>query len=238
MTFRFRPALALCALIGFSVLVSLGLWQLRRLAWKEALIARTEARLASAPIALEEALARAAAGEDMEYQPVRARGTYAHDLSLRVFGTLDGVPGAYVFTPLRTDGARGAPFIFVNRGFAPQSLAEGDLSQGAVEGEILVEGLLRAPERRAGGPFAFLAPEDQPEDGLYFRRDPAILAAAAGIAAAPHYIDGSGRETRAPWPRGGTTRLAFANRHLEYALTWFGLAAALAGVYLAFSLRR
>lgn len=237
MTFRFRPALALCALIGFSVLVSLGLWQLRRLAWKEDLIARAEARLASAPIGLQEALARAAAGEDMEYQPVRAQGTYAHDLSLRVFGTLDGAAGAYVFTPLRTDGAQGAPFVFVNRGFAPQTLAAEDLAQGAVEGEITVEGLLRAPER-AGGPFAFLAPKDQPEDGLYFQRDPAILAAAAGIAAAPYYIDGSGRETPAPWPRGGTTRLAFANRHLEYALTWFGLAAALAGVYLAFSLRR
>ena len=31
------------------------------------------------------------------------------------------------------------------------------------------------------------------------------------------------------WPKGGVTRLELPNRHLEYALTWYGLAAALLG---------
>jgi surfeit locus 1 family protein len=34
------------------------------------------------------------------------------------------------------------------------------------------------------------------------------------------------------------TRLELPNRHLEYALTWYGLAATLAGVYLAFAVSR
>ena len=40
------------------------------------------------------------------------------------------------------------------------------------------------------------------------------------------------------WPRGGVTRLELPNRHLEYALTWYGLAAALVGVFLAFAAAR
>lgn len=237
MSFRFRPALTLSALLGLAVLVSLGGWQLRRLEWKRDLIARVEQRLAAPAMAFETALSRAEAGEDLEYQPVRARGVYAHALSVRVFGVLDGVAGAYVFTPLKIASAEGAPFAFVNRGFAPQDLGPEELARGEVAGEVEVEGLLRAPERAAGA-FAFLQPKDQPADGLYFRRDPGVLAAAAAIAAAPLYIDGSGRENPAPWPKGGVTRLEFPNRHLEYALTWFGLAAALLGVYLAFSFRR
>jgi surfeit locus 1 family protein len=234
MKFRFRPALTAAALPVFAVLVALGVWQLQRLSWKRDLVARLEARLAEAPIPLDLALARARAGEDVDYQPVRARGTYLHGLSVRVFGTLDGVPGAYIFTPLERE--RGKPVVLVNRGFAPQSLAPDDLAKGEAAGEVEIVGLLRAPEKTARL-FAFLAPEDQPEDALFFRRDPAAIAAAKAIDAPPWYVDGSGRENPAAWPRGGVTRVEFPNRHLEYALTWFGLAAALVGVFFAYSRR-
>lgn len=237
MTFRFRPALALCTLAGLAVLVSLGTWQLKRLEWKRALIARVDARVHSAPIPLAEALSRAADGENMEYQPVRVRGAYVDGLSVRVFGTYAGAAGFYVFTPLKTANSGGAPYVFINRGFVPQSIPESELAKGRIKSETEVEGLLRAPEM-SGGPFAFLRPKDQPQDDLYFRRDPVQFAAAKSIAAASSYIDGSGRENPAAWPKGGTTAVEFPNRHLEYALTWFGLAAALAGVYVAFSIRR
>jgi surfeit locus 1 family protein len=40
------------------------------------------------------------------------------------------------------------------------------------------------------------------------------------------------------FPKGGVTRLELPNRHLEYALTWYGLAAALVAVFAAFAVTR
>ncbi len=236
MNFQFRPMLAAVTAAGLAVLIGLGLWQLQRLEWKRDLIARTQARLASAPIPFDEALARAEGGEDMEYQPVRIAGVYAHDLQSFVFGTYEGAAGAYVFTPLESPAASGK-FVYINRGFVPQSL-RGRRHEGAgVGGENEVSGLFRSAERRTGLARLF-RPVDQPEDNLYFIRDPEVLAARNAIVAPAYYLDSFGRENPGERPKGGTTRVEFSNRHLEYALTWFALAAALAGVYAAFSLQR
>ena len=240
MTFDFRPGLAVAVAIALAVLVSLGVWQLQRLEWKRGVIAGMTERLSASPIAFDAALSRALAGEKMEYQPVFLEGVYAHDLESAVFGSYEGAAGVYVFTPLdaadpQTGGRR---FIYVNRGFAPQAFRDPALrADGAVAGEIRIEGLFRSAEAKRGFE-KWLAPNDQPEDNLYFIRDPEILAARRGISVPPFYVDSSGRESAAPWPKGGLTRIDIPNRHLEYALTWFGLAAALIGVFLAFSFRR
>jgi len=102
---------------------------------------------------------------------------------------------------------------------------------------VRVEGLLRYAERRRGFE-KWLAPVDQPEDNLYFVRDPAVLAERRQIDASRYYVDSFGRESAAPWPKGGLTRVDLPNRHFEYALTWFGLAAALLAVFIAYSFKR
>lgn len=237
MTFRFRPALTVATLAALAVLGALGFWQVQRLQWKNALIAKTEARLAAAPISLEEALARAAAGEDMEYQPVFADGSFRPGLEAHVFGAHQGTPGVWVFAPFDWRAADGrSAVIYVNRGFAPQAFADPAARAAAKAGQLRVAGLFRQAERKRGLEKS-LAPDDQPADNLYFSRDPAIIAAKHGLAAPPYYIDGFAHESDEAWPRGGLTRVEFSNRHLEYALTWFGLAGALIGVYLAFCLR-
>lgn len=260
MTFHFRPVLTIFAALGFAVLVALGVWQLERRDWKLDLIEKSEARLAAAPIDFDEAVARALAGEDMEYQPVIVAGVYAHDLEAPVFGTLGGEAGAYIFTPLDApDGQPGAlsgevetgsapesatnqesgrRFIYVNRGFVPQKLlAPATRPEGEVGGNVTVRGLFRSAEHRSG--FAkLLGADDQPGQNLWFLRNPQKLAARHNIDTVPYYIDSSGAENAAAWPKGGTTQLDFFNRHLEYALTWFALAGVLLGVYGAFSLKR
>lgn len=240
MSFRWRPGLVVATSIAFAILCSLGAWQLQRLHWKEELIAQIDARLSAPPITFDEALSRAAAGEKMEYQPVYVDGVYAHDLESEVFGTYDGAPGVYVFTALDTPdlqtGAR--RFIYVNRGFAPQEFRDpATRIDGQVAGEVRVEGLFRATEQKRGIE-KWIAPQDQPADNLYFVRDPKILAARHAIDVPAFYIDSAGTESAAAWPKGGLTRVDIPNRHFEYALTWFGLAAALAGVFVAFSLKR
>ena len=233
MKFRFRPVLTAAACAALAVLCSLGAWQMQRLAWKKALVSKTESRLAAAPISLGEALLRAQAGEDLEYQPVYADGRYRNEGTARVFSAHDGQAGVLVFSPLITAGRA----IYVNRGFVPQGISQ-DLEAAAdATGETRVEGLFRRAEEKRGFERTF-APKDQPADNLYFSRDPRIFAAAHGLDVPPYYIDSFAREQNGPWPKGGLTRVEFSNRHLEYALTWFGLAAALAGVYLAFSFRR
>lgn len=232
MSFRFRPGLTAATFVALAVLCSLGAWQLQRLDWKKALIAKTQARLAAAPIPLQQAIERAAAGEDVEYQPVFATGAFRPGEGARVFSAYDGKAGVLVFAPFDAGGVT----IYVNRGFVPQDEAPALGLATDADGRTRIEGLFRRAEEKQGFERTF-APKDQPADNLYFIRDPRIFEGARGLDVLPYYIDSFGRENAGPWPKGGLTRVEFSNRHLEYALTWFGLAGALIGVYLAFSMR-
>ena len=216
--FQFRPVLTIFTALALGVLVTLGMWQLHRLDWKRALVAQVEARVSDAPISFADAVRR-------------AEGVFANQFEARVFGTYESAPGAYYFAPLEEAGQTDS-FIYVNRGFAPQGV-EVDVPS---RDETSVYGLFRAPEK-AGGLAGSFRPAGKSTDGLWFARDARLFAADAGIAASPYYIDQAAVEGRA-WPKGGTTRLSFNNRHLEYALTWFGLAAALCGVWVAFSYQK
>jgi surfeit locus 1 family protein len=225
-----RVSLIAASAGAFVILVSLGVWQLQRRDWKLALIAQVETRTRAAPIAFDDALARAAAGEAIEYQPVFLDGAYEHSLEARVFGAFKGAAGVYVFTPLRANRGDAERLVYVNRGFAPQDFAALEArADGAPTGSVRVVGLMRAAERRTALE-RWLAPDDQPADNLWYVRDPARFAAAAGVEAPAYYVDSSGAENAGRWPQGGITRLEFSNRHLDYALTWFGLAAALVAV--------
>ncbi len=123
--FMVMTALALAAL---AVLISLGSWQVGRLAWKEGLIRDIETRTQAAPIAFAEWLSTKG-GED--YWPVTASGRFRHDGERHFFATHNGQSGYFVYTPLET--APGT-FVFVNRGFvpfdqkSPESRAEGQIT--------------------------------------------------------------------------------------------------------------
>lgn len=226
---RVRPVLTLCTVLAMGALVALGMWQLHRLDWKRDLLAQVEARVNATPIAFEEAVRLAEAGQAMEYAPVTIEGLLRPDRHARVFGTYEGDPGVYEFVPVET--AAGA--VYVNLGFTPQQY----LNETSIDAKTeTITGLLRYAEKPAP-PASWFQTTGKSADGLWFVRDPAAFASEAGIGASSYYIDrfaAAGRD----WPKGGTTRLDFNNRHLEYALTWFGLAATLAGVWLAFSLQK
>jgi surfeit locus 1 family protein len=232
--FLFRPVLTICVLAGLAMLVSLGAWQLKRLDWKQGLIAKIEARAEAPPLALAEAIARADAGEDMEYAPVLVRGRVQPDLEARLFGSYEGAAGIYLFAVVEPQNAD--QLVYVNLGFLPQSVlnasAEAPLYQAL--GNLEITGLFRYREELSP-PASWFQSAEQSSDGLWFVRDPLRFAKAAQIEASPYYIDSFARDG-APWPKGGTTRLDFRNNHLDYALTWFGLAIVLFGVWLILSL--
>jgi surfeit locus 1 family protein len=215
-------------LIAFAVLIGLGTWQMQRLSWKTDLLSRVEARVAEAAVPLP-----SATGLDLqewEYRPIEVSGTFRHDLETRVYtlltephGKLSG-PGYFILTPLETGEGR----VLINRGFVPLDAA----SFPRPEGQTTVRGLLRGPEDRN-----LFTPTDNAQQKLFFARDPAAIGAALGIPLAPFTIDAV--ETPAGGlPQAGETRLNFPNRHLEYALTWYGLAGALLAVFAAFAWSR
>ncbi len=232
--FHFRPVLTICAGVALVILLSLGNWQLQRLEWKRDLIEKVEARIAADPIPFSDAVARAAAGEDVEYSPVYVTGALAPTAGADVFGTLEGDPGRYVF---RAATQKTDPAVFVNLGFLSHQQRDWvcpcDEESFA---EMTITGLFRYPERPAP-PASWFRSEEKSEDGLWFVRKPSAFAADLSINAAPYYIDSFAIDG-AGWPKGGTTRLDFRNKHFEYALTWFGLAGALLAIWLAMSISR
>lgn len=220
---------------ALAVLIGLGTWQLERRQWKEGLIAKIAARVHADPVPLVQAEQMRRDGADVEYTHVAARGRFRHDKERYLYAPATSGLGWHVYTPLELAPSR---YVWINRGFVPD--AEKDparRSAGQLEGEVEVRGLVRLPV--AKGVFT---PDNDPAHNLWYWPDVAALQGSAfgrGASALPVTLDADA-EPAPPGglPRGGVTRLALPNRHLEYALTWYGLGLTLIGVYAAFAAAR
>lgn len=221
-------------LVALAILLGLGTWQLQRKTWKEGLLEAIAARTTAEPMTLEVALRRWRAGEDLEYARVRATGRFRRDAERFYYAPGKGELGYHVYVPLET--AAGT-IVLVNRGFVPEHLKnQSARREGLSGGEVEVTGLLRGPPDRG-----WLTPKNDPEANLWFWRDLAGMARSMlGVdasRAAPFFLEAEAQPGET-WPKGGVTRLDLPNRHLEYALTWYGLALALVGVYAVFAFGR
>jgi len=224
----------LCSLAGLALLVGLGLWQLERKQWKEALLAKIAARATAAPIPLAAAEAQLRAGGDVEYLHIIARGHFLHDKERYLYAPTPAGLGWHVYTPLEVAPQR---YLWVNRGFIPEARKPPSTrARGLAEGEVDVAGLVRAAPRKG-----LFQPHNDGSGNLWYWPDLAAMSASAVPAAQTLGFSIDSDLNPAPpggLPRGGVTRLELPNRHLEYALTWFGLAVTLIGVYLAFAASR
>ncbi len=223
----------LFASIAFAILVSLGIWQMQRLHWKEDLLAKIDSRVHAAPVTLPPPAQWAAmSDEEYEYTRYQLTGTFEHRweaLIFRPIGGTDRQPGYQVLTPMRVSGTDG--YVLVNRGFVPEALkATSSRAAGQIDGEVRITGLLRAPELRSA-----FTPADEPSKGLWYTRDPLAIARHFGIEGVAGFsIDADEAPNPGGWPKGGTTVIAIKNDHLSYAATWFGLAATLLAVFSLF----
>jgi surfeit locus 1 family protein len=225
------PSLATAA--ALAVLIALGLWQLERKEWKEALVATLAQRLAAPPVALppprDWPLLTAEADEFLR---VAATAEFDHDKEGLVYtggSTLreaTGGPGYWVFTPARLAGGG---LVMVNRGFVPEGKQNpATRPDGEIAGLVNLLGVLRWPE----APGLFI-PDGDSSRNIWFARDSAAIAAAKGIDAAAFYIELESPEPPGGLPHAGRLQPNLPNNHLQYALTWLGLAAVLVGVYTA-----
>lgn len=206
--------------------VALGTWQVKRLAWKEDLIERVEARVKAAAVeAPRTADWPVVNAENNEYRHVRITGSFLHELSTKVQATTQLGSGYWLMTPLRrADGS----IVLINRGFIPQK--DPDAQQLSLpSGVTTVTGLLRMSEPKGG----YLR-ENDPAQNRWYSRDIQAIAQARGLAkVAPYFIDADASqesvydrtsEQGVRYPVGGLTVVSFPNNHLVYALTWYALA--------------
>lgn len=220
----FRTVLAVLATMFFILFVSLGIWQIERLQWKHALIARIDARVhAEAVAAPERADWPRVNRESDEYRRVSLTGTYLSDKQILVNALTERGAGYWVLTPLQTsDGA----ITFLNRGFIPTS-RRNDAANLAKQnaGEVTVTGLLRMPE-----PDGFFLRPNDPARNEWNSRDVVAFSQKQGLGeVAPYFIDVDAQSNPDNFPVGGLTVITFRDNHLSYALTWFALAAMVAG---------
>lgn len=238
----FRPLLwpTILTLVMLPILLGLGTWQVQRMHWKTDLIARMEVRMAEAPRPLPPREDWASLDLDkLEYRPFTVTGHFLNDREMRYF-TQDrdtSQPGFALITPLKLDvsGDEAGAYVLVDRGFVPQALADPAKRPGSEpEGEVTVTGYLRQSERRG----AFSAADD-PQRNIWMVRDIDRMAEAAQVSpVAPFLIEADGEVPEGTWPKPGRTRIDLPNNHLDYALTWYGLAVVLLGIYIAFHIAR
>jgi surfeit locus 1 family protein len=216
-------------LVMLAILLSLGTWQVQRLHWKESLLAQIDSRRNAEPLDLTEAEQVMAKGEDAEYLHVRVSGTFDHSRERHFFATFEGQSGFYIYTPLAlADGRQ----LWVNRGFVPYDLKEaGKRAAGQVPGEVTLTGYVRA--RLEAKPSSLL-PDNEPAKNIFYWKDWQVMTTSVGLTPAevlPFFVDADARVANpGGLPKGGVTQFDLPNNHLQYAVTWYGLAAALVAV--------
>ncbi len=250
-----RAVPALFTIVVFCILTGLGVWQLQRLAWKEGRISTLEERSRQASLVYEgQTLTRA----EHEFRILTIEGHWWPDQELfKVGRSRRGEPGFHVFVPLLTGQGL---LVLLNRGFVPPEHKDratrpedfsgdlsGDVSEDLSSGAgvpVQVSAMVRFPPPRE----SVFTPPNEPHNNLWFSVAPSQMALYLSESPAlepPAAVESSSLETRlvapfylladvnpyGPLPEGAPWRVEIRNFHLQYALTWFGLALSLLGVY-------
>jgi surfeit locus 1 family protein len=227
------------AVVCVTILIGLGIWQLDRKVWKENLIATVTSRIAQAPADLPpRANWPRLLQEGNEFSRVTFPAEFLEGQEALVYTAgspfrpdVKG-PGYWVFAPAQLAGGS---LVLVNRGFIPLDKKDpATRPQGNLRGSIDIVGAMRWPETRG-----LFTPADDPKTNVWYLRDlKAIAAEKKWAIAAPFYIDQEGPVPPGGLPLPARIDVQLSNNHLQYAVTWFGLALGLAGVYVVWIVGR
>ncbi|MBV0911307.1 SURF1 family protein [Anianabacter salinae] len=202
----------LIGIVGAAILIGLGVWQLQRLAWKEAILSDIEARIAAAPVALP----ASADPEADRYLPVRASGVAGSETAF-VLASVKDMGAVYrVISAFATDGRR----VLLDRGVVPVAARD----RVSTPGQVTVTGNLHWPDE-----IDSFTPDPDPAEALWFARDVPALAEALGtepLLIVARTVEPPG-DVVTPLP---VSTVGVPNDHLEYAVTWFSLCAVWLGM--------
>ena len=163
---------------------------------------------------------------------MRLEGRFDHARESYVFTTDAGAAVYHVLTPFITRDGR---ILMVDRGEVPRDrLDPATRAAGNITGPTQVVGVWRVPD----APGRFTPPPDSTTH-IWYARDLAGMSEVHDLTlAAPVVVEADATPNPGGWPKGGRTVVSFRNQHLSYAVTWFGLAACLVGVWLAYHVSR
>ena len=236
----------LLSVLGIAILLGLGSWQWNRKVWKENILATLKTRGAAPPAAATAIwpglpchdLKDTGLANPCEYQPLSLRGVFDHTRERPIFTAAPQVPGLasdrgfWIFTPLRLDGS--GKTVFINRGFVPENLKDPSKRvNGQTSQSVEVLGLYRSAQER--GTFDN---QSDPAKNIWYVRNPSELWPAdpdGQLNEMWAYVDQTGPPPAGGWPLPLAGKVELSNRHLEYAITWYGLAITLLGVYGTFA---
>jgi len=226
----FRPgyALTVVTVMAFSILLALGTWQAQKIASKDQLVASIEAGLAADPVVLPVHLDDPAA---VAYRRFSFDGVASEQTPVKVFGTnLEGKAGFHLYRPVTREFGRA---VMVNFGWVPFELDELPMLPN---GPVSIQGVVMT--NPVAGSFTL---ENDPENGNWYFADVHQLAAHFGLGGKDYYhfrlfADHSGEPPALP--KGSQVRIDIPNNHFQYMLTWYGIAAALLGVYGVFGYKK
>ncbi len=206
-----------CVLFFIIVLTSLGIWQLERRVWKLDLINQVEQRVHAPAVAAPGPVVWTAINaKDFAYRHIAISGNFLDKPATLVQAVTARGSGFWILSPFQS---KNGFVVLVNRGYVPTEKARDDWRPDH-QSIINITGLLRMTEPHGG----FMRNND-PSGGRWYSRDVAAIAAAQNIDnPAPYFIDADAAKDQNQLPIGGLTVIHFANNHLVYALTWFGMA--------------
>lgn len=209
-----KPIPLLMSLSAIILLFGLGIWQLQRLAWKEALIADIERAAQETPLqglpqSVEEMKAR-------RFHIAELTGEYLPEpelhLAARYFRSQLGYS---VFNPFRlTDGR----IVLVNRGWIPAQRKSADKHPAAPTGPQMIRVQIRTSNERN-----YFTPENQPQKNVWFGRDVDAMGEYARLSVLPISLDVVGTQSPDILPVPSEGMITLRNDHLGYAITWFGV---------------
>jgi cytochrome oxidase assembly protein ShyY1 len=238
-------------LIGFGIFTllmvvlftGLGVWQLQRRVEKHALIAALTERLAATPDSLPPASQWGLLTQARdEFRRVHFSATYEAQPDVMVYSSGSAIredisgPGTWAFMPARLSGGE---TIVINAGFVQNTMQDRALQDRAVTSLItnkpaMLTGYIRFPET-AG----MLTAKENVGKRLWFTRDHLAMARTLGWGegrlVAPFYIDLESPAPASGVPKPGPLDVHLKDDHMQYAITWFTLAAAVViafGVWL------
>ncbi|NKE43678.1 SURF1 family protein [Roseomonas frigidaquae] len=211
------PVLVMLPVLG--VLLALGTWQVQRLGWKTQLLADIAAAEANPAIPIP--------AEPQPWTKVAVTGRLDHGrealLGLEVRGP---VLGTHLLVPLLREDA---PAILVDRGWVP---LESSRPIARAEGPVTLEGYVRPGET-----LGLFAATDDTVGRRFYSFVPAAIGGALGLdRVAPYGLVVLGPADGLPDPARTLPRPT--NSHLGYAITWYGLALSLLGVFAVWARRR
>lgn len=206
---------SILGVLGCAILINLGLWQLRRMEWKEAMLAEIQTSIDAPAVPLP-----AVPDPSMKYMPVTVSGTTTGAEIDVLSGSKEQGAGYQVVSRFVTDDGRA---ILLDRGFVPQQARRE--ARGPVR--LRVQGNLHWPDEKGSA-----TPEPNLDENIWFARDVPAMAAQLDtlpILVVASHVQGDAQGVQ-PVP---VAIEGIPNNHLSYAMQWFMIAAAWAGMTVA-----